>query len=107
MQNYCAPKHDQYRAVFLRVPAPETSPRLIGPNAAKNGADKTEQGRKTNHSISHAGERIGGVFFQRTREDTANDVNDGEHTGEEHRGIAGRDRDHVSGEPDVGVKHGL
>src|SRR6267142_1543797 len=32
MQNDRAPKHDQHCAIFLRVPAPESSPRLIGPD---------------------------------------------------------------------------
>src|SRR5207302_9699064 len=54
MQNDCAPKHDQHRAVFLRVPTPETAPGLIGPNAAKHCPDETEQCCETNHTVSHA-----------------------------------------------------
>ena len=107
MQNDRAPKDDEQRAVFLRVPAPETSPRLIRPDAAEHRADEAEERGKTNDAVSHAGERIGSLFFQRAGEHAANDVNNREHPGEEHGRITGRDRDHVRGQPDVGVEHGL
>src|ERR1043166_4984962 len=42
MQNDRAPKNDQHRAVFFRVPAPETAPRLVGPDSAEHSADKTK-----------------------------------------------------------------
>src|SRR5438552_12131422 len=61
VQNDCAPKDDQHRAIFLWVPAPETAPRLIGPDAAENCADETEQRSKTNHAVSHTRKRIGGL----------------------------------------------
>ena len=107
VQNDCAPEDDQDRAVFFRVPTPEPAPRLIGPDSAEHGADKTEQRRETNDAVSHARERIGGLLFQRARENAAHDVDDREHSGEKHGGVTGRDRDHVRGEPDVGVEHGL
>src|SRR5437016_3765586 len=43
VQNGCIPKDDQQRAVFLGIPTPKTSPRLIGPNAAKHGAHEAEK----------------------------------------------------------------
>ena len=58
-------------------------------------------------AVSHARERIGSLFFQRAREDAAHDVNDGEHAGEKHGGVTGRDRDDVRGQPDVGIEHRL
>ena len=57
VQNDRAPK-DSTGAFSFRVPTPETSPRLIGPNAAEHGADKTEERGETNDAISHARERI-------------------------------------------------
>ena len=107
VQSDCAPKDDQHRAVFLGIPAPETAPRLIGPDAAEDCADETEQRRETNDAVGHARERIRGLLFQRAREDAAHDVDDGKHTGEKHGGVTGGDRDDVRGQPDVGVEHGL
>src|SRR5436190_21908206 len=60
VQSDCAPKDDQHRAVFFGIPAPKTSPGLIGPDAAEDCAHETEQGRKTNYAIGHTRERIGG-----------------------------------------------
>src|SRR5262245_28283225 len=35
MQNNGIPNHNQQGAVFFRVPAPESAPGLVGPNAAE------------------------------------------------------------------------
>ena len=80
---------------------------MIGPDAAEYGSDKAEQRGETDDTVSHARERIGRLLFQRTGEHATDDVNDGEHPGEKHGGITGRDRDDVRGEPDIGVEHGL
>ena len=53
MQDGRVPEHDEQRAVFLRVPAPEPAPRLVGPDAAQDGADKTEQRGETDDAINH------------------------------------------------------
>jgi len=42
VQNDCAPKDDQHRAIFFRVPSPEPTPRLIGPDTAEHCTDETE-----------------------------------------------------------------
>src|SRR5438067_6874288 len=63
MQNDCAPEDDEHRAVFLRVPAPEAAPGLIGPNPAEHCADKAEQCGETNDAVRHPRERIGRLFF--------------------------------------------
>ena len=63
VQNNRAPKNNQHGAVFLRVPTPETSPGLVGPNSAKHRADKAEEGGETNDAIGHARERIGRFFL--------------------------------------------
>ena len=56
VQDGGVPDDNHQRAVFLRIPSPETAPRLIGPNAAKHRADETEQRRKTDDAIDHLGE---------------------------------------------------
>src|ERR1041385_393321 len=56
VKNDRAPKDDENGAVFLRVPSPETAPRLVRPNAAEDGADETEERGETNDAISHARE---------------------------------------------------
>ena len=53
VQDGRVPEHDEQRAVFLRVPAPEPAPRLIGPDAAEHGAHKTEQRGETDDAINH------------------------------------------------------
>src|ERR1700746_1967633 len=58
VQNNRAPKHDQHSPVLFLGPAPETSPRLIGPDSAEDRADETEQRSKTNDAVSHARKRI-------------------------------------------------
>src|SRR2546430_12918352 len=85
MQSDRAPKHDQHCAIFLWVPAPESSPRLIGPDTTEDCSDKTEKGGKTNHTVSHARQRIGRWFFHRPRKHAAHDVDYGEHASENHR----------------------
>src|SRR5215472_16327964 len=64
MQDDCAPKHNQHGAVFFRIPAPETAPRLIGPDTAKHCADETEQAGETNYAVGDSRERIDRLFFQ-------------------------------------------
>ena len=56
VQNDRAPQHDQHGAVFFRIPTPETSPGLVGPDAAEHRADKAKQRGETNDAIGHARE---------------------------------------------------
>src|SRR5450432_1240954 len=58
MQNQRIPQNDDERAIFLRVPTPETSPRLVRPDAAEHRADKTEQRREADDAINHPRERF-------------------------------------------------
>jgi len=46
-----APQHDDERAVFLRVPAPEAAPRLVGPYAAEHGAEKRADDAEAERAI--------------------------------------------------------
>ena len=62
VQNDRAPEHDEHGAVFLRIPAPEAAPGLVGPDAAEHGADEAEERGETNDAVGHAGERIGRFF---------------------------------------------
>src|SRR6187401_3076678 len=59
-----APEHDEDSAIFLRIPSPESAPRLISPNAAEDRADETKEGSETDHAISHTRERSGGSFIE-------------------------------------------
>src|SRR5664280_3358582 len=52
------PKHDQQSAVFLGIPAPETSPGLVGPDAAQDGADEAEERGKADDAINHFRQRL-------------------------------------------------
>src|SRR6266568_1574435 len=63
VQNDCTPEDDQHRPVFFRVPSPETSPGLVGPDPAKDGADKTEQRSEANDAVGHARQRIGSLLL--------------------------------------------
>ena len=47
------PDHDEQGAVFLRVPAPEPAPGLIGPDATQDRADKAEQSGEADNAINH------------------------------------------------------
>ena len=51
------PEDDQERAVFLRVPTPEATPRLIGPDTAEDGADEAEKRGEADNAVDHATER--------------------------------------------------
>src|SRR6187455_1457622 len=53
------PNHDDERAIFLRIPAPEAAPGLVGPNAAEYGAHEAEQRGEADDAVDHAGEGIG------------------------------------------------
>src|SRR5688572_11307174 len=54
MQQHGVPNHNQQRAVFLRIPAPEPAPGLIRPDSAQDCSNETEQSRETNHTVDHA-----------------------------------------------------
>src|SRR5207249_6516314 len=55
VQDNDIPKHDDQRAVFFWVPAPESSPGLIGPDAAKNCACEAEESGEADDSVNHFG----------------------------------------------------
>src|SRR5581483_6153703 len=83
VQDHGIPDHDEQRAVFLGIPAPETPPRLVSPDAAQHGADKAEEGGKADNAVDHSPKRPGGGFIQSAGEHPAHDINDGEETGDE------------------------
>ena len=41
VQHQGIPEHDDQGAVFLGVPTPEAAPRVIGPQPAEHGADRS------------------------------------------------------------------
>ena len=54
VQHQRVPEHDHQRAVFLRVPAPEAAPRVVGPQAAQHRADEAEEDREAQRAVDHA-----------------------------------------------------
>src|SRR5947209_4326329 len=58
MEHQCVPEHDDERAVFFRVPAPETAPRIVAPQAAEHGADKAKEDREADSAVNHLGEDL-------------------------------------------------
>src|SRR5205814_1326170 len=77
------PQYDEERAVLLRVPAPESSPRLVGPDSAQDGADEAEEQREADDPVGHGHERLAGRRIEPGRELPAEGVADGEGAGEE------------------------
>ena len=119
VQDQGVPQDDQQRAVFFRVPAPESAPGLVGPDAAQDGADEAKQRGKANDAIHHFGQSLaklgtsaGGCascvqFLPKLRsEDSEADINNGQQPGAEGRGISQRHHDDVRRKPKVGVEHG-
>ena len=54
MQGRGVPEHDHQSAVFLRIPAPEAAPAVVGPQAAEHRADEAEEEREADHAVGHA-----------------------------------------------------
>src|SRR5258707_6690457 len=56
VKNDSVPQDDKKRSVLLRVPSPESPPRLIGTNSAEDGSHEAEQGRKASDAVDHSTE---------------------------------------------------
>ena len=56
VKNDGVPHYDKKRAVLLRIPSPESAPRLIGPDSAETGSDEAESGSKANDTVHHSTE---------------------------------------------------
>ena len=93
-------------AVFFGIPAPEAAPALVGPDAAKDGADEAKEGGKTGDAVYHAAEGTGGVFVKFAAEESEEGEGDGKGSGKEHGGVTEGDNDDVGGEPEVGIEDG-
>src|SRR6185369_6837566 len=98
MQNNHVPQHDNQRAVFLRIPAPETTPGLIGPNASENRPDKTKQRREADDAIDHPSQRPGRWGLQCPRKNAADNIEDSQEPGEKGGRVTKRDHDDMSSE---------
>ena len=48
------PNYDHEGTVFFGVPAPETAPRLVSPDAAEDRADEAEQSGEAHDAVDHA-----------------------------------------------------
>ena len=110
------PEHDHQGTVLLRIPTPEAAPAVVSPEAAEHRADEAEEEGEADHAIRHAIELI---FVLPRRQpllrsgcgpavcDSMDDRKDAEHSGEEGGAVAERNGDHVRGEPELRVEHGL
>src|SRR5512133_137489 len=58
VENNGVPKDDEQCSVLLGIPAPESAPGLIGPDATQHSPDKTEQGCETDHAVNHPGQDL-------------------------------------------------
>ena len=67
------PEHDHQRAVFLRVPAPEAAPGVVGPQAAEHRADEAEEDREAERAVDHAQHLLAGVLVEQ-REDVGQNM---------------------------------
>ena len=97
---------DHEGAVFFGIPAPESTPTLVCPDASQDGANEAEEGGKTGDAVNHPGEGSGGGFVKAAPEDSEEGEGDGKGSGEEHGGVAEGDDDDVGREPEVGVEDG-
>ena len=73
VQDDRVPEHDEQRAVFLRVPAPEAAPRLVGPDAAEHRADEAEERGEADDAVDHPRERIWRLVLSSERVKTPRD----------------------------------
>ena len=51
VQHEGVPEHDHERAVFLRIPAPEAAPGVVGPETAQHGADEAEEDGEAERAV--------------------------------------------------------
>ena len=98
--------NDHEGAVFFGIPAPKAAPALVGPDAAEDSADETEEGGETGDAVNHPGEGSGRGFVEAAPEESEEGEGDGKGSGEEHGGVAEGDDDDVGREPEVGVEDG-
>src|SRR3954469_3724304 len=89
------PEDDQDRAVFFWIPAPESAPGLVGPDAAENGADEGEENGEADDAVDHSAKLAAFVLGHGRAEDTFDHIDDAEHAGEERGGVAEGDDDDV------------
>ena len=106
MQNQRVPKHDDQRAILLRVPTPEAAPGLVRPDATQHGPDKTEQRGETDDAINHPRQSPARRRIQRPREYAAHDVNERQGSSDERASVTQCHDHDVRGEPEIGVQHG-
>src|ERR1700720_2904920 len=74
VKNNRVPHYDKKRAVLLRVPSPESTPRLIGPDSSQDGSNEAEQGSKANDPVHHSTKCHRCRFVERGRKKAAEDI---------------------------------
>ncbi|MFM1944286.1 MAG: hypothetical protein RI897_3268 [Verrucomicrobiota bacterium] len=101
-----APEDDEEGAIFLGVPSPETSPGLVCPDTAEDGADEAKESGEADDTVDEAADDLDLFGAEHAGEGAEDEEEDAEEAGEEHGGVADRDCDHVGGEPEVTIEHG-
>src|SRR5436309_2984871 len=74
---------DHQRPVLLGVPAPETAPRLVRPDAAQHGAGEAEEHCEADDAVDHVIQRLELVALAALRNDGGPDVHPAQHPSEE------------------------
>src|SRR5262245_8667367 len=95
MQYECIPEHDDQGSILLRAPAPESAPRIIGPQATQDSADKAEEQCETEATIDHAHHRSTSLRIYIARQQTAQNVDHCNKSSDEGRSISERHRDNM------------
>jgi len=57
MEDDGVPQDNEERPVFLRVPTPEATPRLISPDTAEDSSNETKKRGEADNALDHATER--------------------------------------------------
>ena len=89
---------------FLRVPAPESPPRIVRPNTAQYGAGSEQQDAKLQYAIEpEMHRRVSTRAARIARIAEEQDVTETHCQGE--GGVAERNREDVNGEPEIIAQH--
>lgn len=103
MQNNCIPDDYQKSSIFLGIPSPEPSPRLVSPDATENRPDKTGEGGEADDAVDHSPHGVGCLFWNAS-EKVPEQVIDCDRSSQEGGRVTQCDHDDMSGEPEVAVQ---
>ena len=107
MQYQRVPQHDDQRAVFLRIPAPEAAPGVVGPQTSEHRPKEAEQDGKAQHAVDYAGHLSAELRRERRRQHAAQHVIGAQQTGRVRCGVTERDAHDVRGQPELRIEDRL